>query len=71
MQKIVTNLWFDGKVEEALEFYLSVFYESRVKAITRYGDAGPGSKGEIMTATFELVVTLATADKWYEAQSMA
>lgn len=54
MQKIVTNLWFDGRVEEALAFYTSVFADSRVKTITRYGDAGPGPKGEILTATFEL-----------------
>ena len=54
MQKIVTNLWFNGRVEEAVEFYLSIFAESRIKAITRYGDAGPGQKGEIMTATFDL-----------------
>ena len=54
MQKIVTNIWFDGQVEEALEFYTSIFTKSRIKAITRYGEAGPGPKGEIMTATFEL-----------------
>lgn len=38
MQKIVTNLWFDGRVEEAIEFYTSVFANSRIKAISRYGD---------------------------------
>jgi predicted 3-demethylubiquinone-9 3-methyltransferase (glyoxalase superfamily) len=54
MQKIVTNLWFDGRVEEAIEFYTSVFAESSIKTITRYGDAGSGPKGEIMVATFEL-----------------
>jgi predicted 3-demethylubiquinone-9 3-methyltransferase (glyoxalase superfamily) len=54
MQKIVTNLWFDGKVEEALEFYTSIFSNSRIKSIGRYGDAGPGQKGDIMVATFEL-----------------
>ena len=54
MQKIVTNLWFDGRVEEALEFYTLIFGNSRIKAITRYGDAGPGPKGEIVTADFEL-----------------
>jgi len=54
MQKIVTNLWFDGRVEEAIEFYTSIFKESKLKTITRYGDVGPGPKGEIMTATFEL-----------------
>lgn len=54
MQKIVTNLWFDGRVEEALEFYTSIFANSRIKAITRYGDAGPGPKGEILVAVLEL-----------------
>lgn len=54
MQKIVTNLWFDGRVEEALEFYTSIFPNSRVKSISRYGEAGPGQKGEIMVANFEL-----------------
>lgn len=54
MQKIVTNLWFDGRVEEALDLYTSLFPNSRVTAISRYGDAGPGPKGEILTASFEL-----------------
>jgi predicted 3-demethylubiquinone-9 3-methyltransferase (glyoxalase superfamily) len=54
MQKIVTCLWFDGRVEEALDLYTSVFPNSRVTAVSRYGDAGPGPKGEILTATFEL-----------------
>jgi predicted 3-demethylubiquinone-9 3-methyltransferase (glyoxalase superfamily) len=54
MQKIVTNLWFDGRVEEAVAFYTSIFANSRIKAITRYGDAGPGLKGEILTIVFEL-----------------
>ncbi len=54
MQKIVTNLWFDGRVEEALAFYTSIFRNSRIKALSRYGDVGPGPKGEILVATFEL-----------------
>ena len=54
MQKIVTNLWFYGRVEEALEFYTAIFPDSQVKAIDRYGDAGRGPKDEIMTAEFEL-----------------
>ena len=49
MQKIVTSLWFDGRVEEALEFYTSIFANSRITSIIRYGDAGPGPKGEIVT----------------------
>ena len=54
MQKIVTNLWFDGRVEEAVEFYTSIFPDSRVTAVLRYGDVGLGTKGEIMTVNFEL-----------------
>jgi predicted 3-demethylubiquinone-9 3-methyltransferase (glyoxalase superfamily) len=54
MQKIVTDLWFDGRVQEAIDFYTSIFDHSRIKSISRYGDAGPGPKGEILTATFEL-----------------
>jgi len=54
MQKIVTNLWFDGRVEEALDLYTSCFADARVTSITRYGDAGMGETGDIMTAEFEL-----------------
>ena len=54
MQKIVTNLWFDGRVEEALELYTSCFDEAHVRRITRYAEAGVGETGDIMTAEFEL-----------------
>ncbi len=54
MQKIVTNLWFDGRVEEALELYTSCFKDSRIKRIRRYNEAGRGETGAIMTAEFEL-----------------
>ena len=54
MQKIVTNLWFDGRVEEALELYTSLLPDSRVKDVLRYGENGMGRPGDIMTATFEL-----------------
>ncbi|MGB6544577.1 MAG: VOC family protein [Candidatus Acidiferrales bacterium] len=54
MQKITPFLWFDGKAEEAVNFYVSIFKNSKVAGITRYGDAGPGPKGSVMTATFEL-----------------
>jgi predicted 3-demethylubiquinone-9 3-methyltransferase (glyoxalase superfamily) len=47
-------LWFDGNAEEAVTFYTSVFADSRVLASTRYGDAGPGPKGAVMTMQFEL-----------------
>ncbi|MGH7847137.1 MAG: VOC family protein [Candidatus Binatia bacterium] len=54
MQKITPFLWFDGKAEEAMNFYVSIFKNSRVVSVTRYGDAGPGPKGTVMTANFEL-----------------
>ncbi|MHB0875573.1 MAG: VOC family protein [Anaerolineae bacterium] len=54
MQKIVTSLWFDGKVEEALAFYTSIFADSKVLSVSHYGDAGPGRKGDVLVAAFEL-----------------
>lgn len=54
MQKITPFLWFDGKAEEAMNFYTSVFKNSKVGTIARYGEEGPGPKGTVMTATFEL-----------------
>ena len=54
MQKITPFLWFDDKAEEAMNFYVSVFKNSKVVAISRYGDAGPGPKGSVMTAAFQL-----------------
>ena len=54
MQKITPFLWFDGKAEEAMNFYTSIFKNSTIGRITRYGDAGPGPKGTVMSATFQL-----------------
>jgi predicted 3-demethylubiquinone-9 3-methyltransferase (glyoxalase superfamily) len=54
MQKITPFLWFDGKAEEAMRFYVSIFKNSKIGKITRYGDAGPGPKGTVMSATFQL-----------------
>ncbi|MGH9196183.1 MAG: VOC family protein [Acidimicrobiia bacterium] len=54
MQKITPCLWFDGKAEEAMNFYTSIFKNSKVGNVTRYGEAGPGESGSIMTATFEI-----------------
>src|SRR5256885_11840205 len=54
MQKIVPFLWFDGKAEEAMNFYVSIFKNSKVLSVTRYGSAGPGPKGTVMSATFQL-----------------
>lgn len=54
MQKITPFLWFDDKAEEAMNFYVSIFKNSKVGSVTRYGEAGPGAKGSVMTATFQL-----------------
>lgn len=54
MQKVVTNLWFDGQIQEALDFYGSIFEDFEVKSMSHYGDAGPGKKGDILVATFVL-----------------
>lgn len=54
MQKIMPFLWFDGKAEEAMNFYVSIFKNSKVVKVTRCGDAGPGPKGSVMSATFQL-----------------
>ncbi len=54
MQKIVTFLWFDDQAEEAANHYVSIFPDSRILGMSRYGDAGPGKKGSVMVVTFEL-----------------
>ena len=54
MQKITPFLWFDGKAEEAVNFYTSIFKNAKVGSITRYGEEGPGPKGTVMTASFQL-----------------
>jgi len=54
MQKITPFLWFDGKAEEAMNFYVSIFKNSKVLSVSRYGEAGPGPKGTVMSATFQL-----------------
>jgi predicted 3-demethylubiquinone-9 3-methyltransferase (glyoxalase superfamily) len=54
MQRIVPSLWFDGNAEDAIAFYCSVFKNSKVVNLSRYGDAGPGPKGSVMAATFQL-----------------
>ena len=54
MRKITPFLWFDNQAEEAMNFYVSIFKNSRVGSVNRYGDAGPGSEGAVMSATFEL-----------------
>ena len=54
MQKITPCLWFDTQGEEAARFYTSVFPNSRIVEVTRYGSAGPRREGLVMTVTFEL-----------------
>ena len=54
MQKITPFLWFDTQAEEAAKFYASVFKNSKVISTTRYGEAGPGPKGSVMTVEFDL-----------------
>ena len=54
MQKITPFLWFDNNAEEAVQFYTSIFKDSKILGTSRYGDAGPGPKGTVMTMKFEL-----------------
>ena len=54
MQKITPFLWFDHEAEEAMHFYASIFKNSKINKVVRYGDAGPGPKGTVMTADFEI-----------------
>jgi predicted 3-demethylubiquinone-9 3-methyltransferase (glyoxalase superfamily) len=54
MQKITPFLWFDGNAEEAMNFYTAIFKNSKIGNVARYGEAGPGPKGSVMTATFQL-----------------
>ena len=54
MQKITPFFWFDNNAEEAANFYVSIFKNSKVLNISRYGDAGPGPKGTVLIVEFEL-----------------
>ncbi len=54
MQKITPFLWFDDQAEEAVRHYMSVFDDSRIVETQRYGEAGPGKAGTVMTIAFEL-----------------
>jgi len=53
-QKITPFLWFDSSAEEAANLYVSVFKNSKVTSVSRYGEAGPGPKGSAMSVTFQL-----------------
>lgn len=54
MQRITPFLWFDTQAEQAATFYTSIFKHSKISIVTRYGDDGPGPKGQVMTVAFEL-----------------
>jgi predicted 3-demethylubiquinone-9 3-methyltransferase (glyoxalase superfamily) len=54
MQKITPFLWFDNQAEEAVDLYVSIFKNSRIDSITRYGPGGPGPEGSVMTIAFQL-----------------
>lgn len=54
MQKITPFLWFDDNAEEAANFYISVFKDSKILSISHYSDAGPAPKGTVMAVEFEL-----------------
>jgi len=54
MQRITPFLWFDDNAEEAVNLYVSTFKNSKINSVSRYGDAGPGELGKVMTINFEL-----------------
>ena len=54
MPKVTPFLWFDNNVEEAMNFYVAIFKNSRAVSVQCFGDAGPGGKRTVVTATFEL-----------------
>lgn len=54
VQTITPCLWFDGNAEEAVDFYMSVFRDSAVVSLSRYGESGPGEPGSVMVMTFQL-----------------
>ena len=54
MQKITPFLWFDGQAQEAVEFYLSVFKDGKIRSTSHYPEGGPGEAGSVMTIAFEL-----------------
>ena len=54
MQKMMTCLWFDNQAEQAARYYTSIFKNSKILSMSRYGDTGPGQPGTVMVAMFEL-----------------
>lgn len=53
-QTLTACLWFDGKAEEAMNFYLSIFRNAKIGSVSRYGESGPGQKGTVMVANFRI-----------------
>jgi predicted 3-demethylubiquinone-9 3-methyltransferase (glyoxalase superfamily) len=53
-QKITTYLWFDANAEQAVEYYTTLFPDSRVTKVARWGKGGPGAEGSVMNIAFEL-----------------
>ena len=54
MQKFTTCLWFDKNAEEAVNFYTSIFKDSKIESVSRYSEAGPGEPGSVLTIVFQL-----------------
>jgi predicted 3-demethylubiquinone-9 3-methyltransferase (glyoxalase superfamily) len=54
MQKITTFLWFNNNAEEAMNFYISIFKDSKIVQVSRNGKAGPGPEGSVLTGTFQI-----------------
>jgi predicted 3-demethylubiquinone-9 3-methyltransferase (glyoxalase superfamily) len=54
MQKITPFLWFDNNAEEAMQYYVSIFKNSKIVSVNRFGDGGPGPTGQVITGTFQL-----------------
>lgn len=54
MQKIIPFLWFNDQAEEAANYYVSIFKNSKIEGVSRYSDAGPGPKGAAMVVEFQL-----------------
>lgn len=54
MQKIRTFLWYNDNAEDAVNLYVSLFKNSKILAVKRYGETGPGAKGSVMTVEFIL-----------------
>ncbi len=54
IQRITPFLWFDQQAEEAAAFYVSIFPNSKIEKVVRYGAAGPGPAGSVMTVGFQL-----------------